>query len=85
MMNDAMAWRDRGACRGVDPRLFFPTENTVAINEAKKYCKSCEVKRECLEYSLLNGEYGIWGGTTERQRRNMRIPVTTFGKVEVRV
>ena len=31
------------------------------------------IKEECLAWALKNGErYGVWGGTTEQQRRRLQ-------------
>jgi WhiB family redox-sensing transcriptional regulator len=39
---------------------------------AKSICKGCPVKRECLEYALVNRERdGVWGGLGERERRRL--------------
>jgi len=36
-------------------------------------CKGCEVREQCLDYALANGEkFGIWGGLSERERRRLR-------------
>lgn len=67
-----LGWRDEGACRGVDPNLFFPVrgESTAA---AKAVCRECPVRQECLEWALANNEtHGIWGGASERERKRMR-------------
>ncbi len=41
--------------------------------EVKKICFECPYQRRCLEYALKNPELiGIWGGTTEYQRRRIR-------------
>ena len=35
-------------------------------------CRGCPVSAECLEWALeTRVRYGIWGGTTERERRRM--------------
>jgi hypothetical protein len=39
--------------------------------EAKAICAECPYKVRCLEYALKNHEQGIWGGTTERDRRRI--------------
>ena len=40
---------------------------------AKDICDVCPVKKECLQFALDTDEgEGIWGGTSERQRRRMR-------------
>lgn len=62
----------RAACQGVDPDLFFP-ERGASVVEAKKVCDSCPIQKECLEYALaVNEKHGIWGGTSERERRRIR-------------
>lgn len=69
---DSMWWQDFGACRGVDPSLFFP-EKGESASEAKEVCKGCIVREYCLEYAMVNGEkHGIWGGLSERERRRLR-------------
>jgi WhiB family redox-sensing transcriptional regulator len=36
-------------------------------------CRGCEVRQQCLDYALANGEkFGIWGGLSERERRRLR-------------
>jgi hypothetical protein len=40
--------------------------------EAKAICAECPYKIACLEYAIKYNELGIWGGTTENQRKNMR-------------
>lgn len=65
-------WQDLANCIGIDPDLFFP-ERGGSTKEAKKVCSECVVREECAEYALLNGErYGIWGATSERERRRLR-------------
>lgn len=71
-MTEERRWQERANCLGVDPDLFFP-ERGASTKEAKSVCGRCEVKGECLEYALSNGEkFGIWGGLSERERRRVR-------------
>lgn len=70
-------WRDFAACRDTDPDLFFPVGTTGAaleqIKSSKRICKTCEVRAECLQYALAtNQESGVWGGTSEDERRVLR-------------
>ncbi|MFB9626858.1 WhiB family transcriptional regulator [Nonomuraea helvata] len=66
------AWWGLAACVGMDPALFYPPQGG-SVREAKRICTSCPVRTECLAYGLAYGEiYGIWGGTTEDERRRMR-------------
>lgn len=68
-------WEARAACRDADPNIFFPEKGATkaAVREAKAVCRACPVKAECLAGALERREmYGIWGGTTETDRRKLR-------------
>lgn len=66
-----LAWRQRAACRGVDPDIFYPASDEEA-EAAKAICATCPVREACLEYALANRERdGVWGGATERERRRI--------------
>ena len=69
-------WRDHAACRSVDPDLFFPIGTSGAsllqIDEAKQICRTCPVCGPCLRRALDCGAVGVWGGTTEDERRKLR-------------
>ncbi|MET7849595.1 WhiB family transcriptional regulator [Streptomyces avermitilis] len=70
-------WRDSAACRTEDPDLFFPIGTTgpalLQIEEAKAVCHGCPVREPCLEWALDTGQdIGVWGGTTETQRRALK-------------
>ncbi|MET7694663.1 WhiB family transcriptional regulator [Streptomyces sp. NPDC005483] len=72
-------WQVRSACRGEDPELFFPIGDTgpslVQIEEAKEVCRYCVVVEPCLQWALESHEtHGIWGATTEAERRRLRRP-----------
>ena len=65
-------WQEHARCRGEDPDLFFPERGSPG-DSAKRVCVTCDVRLDCLEYALANGErYGIWGGLTERERTRLR-------------
>jgi WhiB family redox-sensing transcriptional regulator len=66
-----MPWKDKGACRTADTKLFYPGVGTNGA-EAKAICKSCPVMTECREWAIPNEKFGIWGGLSERERRNLR-------------
>jgi WhiB family redox-sensing transcriptional regulator len=66
-----LSWRQRAACRGVDPDIFYPSSDEEA-EEAKAICRVCPVRESCLEYAIINRERdGVWGGATERERRRI--------------
>lgn len=64
-------WIDKGACRGEPLETFFP--NTDVVTErAAELCGSA-VRTTCLAYALEDrNACGIWAGTTERDRRELR-------------
>lgn len=66
-----LVWRQRAACRGVDPDIFYPVSDEEA-DEAKAICRACTVREACLEWALTQRERdGVWGGATERERRRI--------------
>ena len=70
------------SCAATDPELFFAQENELEgsarrakyVNEraAKAICYECPLMGQCLEFALRNNDSGIWGGTTENERANIR-------------
>lgn len=70
--DDPSGWRDGALCAQTDPEAFFP-EKGGSPRDAKRVCRSCDVRSECLEYALERDErFGIWGGMTERERRHLK-------------
>jgi WhiB family redox-sensing transcriptional regulator len=68
----SLAWQGLARCLEVDPEIFFP-ERGGSSRAARAVCTQCEVRIECLKYALANREqFGIWGGTSERERRKLR-------------
>lgn len=65
-------WVKDAACIGSPARVFFPERGELS-QFAKDICAQCPVCEECLDYALRTCEkFGIWGGTSERERRAMR-------------
>lgn len=65
-------WYLRGLCRTMDPAMFFPGRGEPT-EPAKAVCAQCPVRAECLDYAMSTAQkYGIWGGTSERERRARR-------------
>jgi WhiB family transcriptional regulator, redox-sensing transcriptional regulator len=76
-------WREAAACRDADPELFFPIGTTGPalrqIREATRICRTCPAQTRCLAWALDHGVTdGVWGGTTEDQRRAIRSLSTTM-------
>jgi hypothetical protein len=66
------AWTTDALCAQVDPELFYP-ETGAPNRDAKRVCGGCNVRAECLAYAIAHRErFGVWGGTTERERRRLR-------------
>lgn len=64
-------WMADGNCRSQPPSLFFPSDG-VGVDAARRLCATCPVKSPCLEYALRNRiDHGVWGGTSERERRRI--------------
>lgn len=61
-------WPSLAACRTGDPDALFV--QGAEQNVAKRICRGCPVRYECLADALDNRiEFGVWGGMTERERR----------------
>ncbi len=76
-MTVRMNWRENAACRDADPDLFFPIgtagNSLRQADEAKRICRRCPAQNQCLAWALENGiTDGVWGGTTENERRAIR-------------
>lgn len=70
-METTTDWMDNGICRDHLPATFFPSDG-VGVEVAKRICATCPVVNTCLEYALENHiDHGVWGGTSERQRRRI--------------
>lgn len=79
------SWRDQGAaCAGRDDIDWFPIAEVRRfdavyrrkVRDAKAVCASCPVRQQCLDEALglaPGDDFGIWGGTTEAERRELRL------------
>ena len=64
-----LRWKADGACRWVDPDLFYPVSESDAA-PAKQVCSQCAVQARCLEFAVETREFeGVWGGLTGTERR----------------
>lgn len=67
-------WKLHAACRNLsDPDFMFPVGKASAQErEAKAVCHQCPVRKQCKTYALNNREeFGVWGGLSEADRRNI--------------
>ena len=74
-------WRAEAKCFGVDTSTFYAHTDKLTLGEnrmiadrvKKRYCDTCTVKDDCLEFALATNERdGIWGGMTEKERQSER-------------
>lgn len=63
--------------------LFFPAKNDNATRKAMlDYCQTCPVIHPCLEEAVRLRQRGIWGGTTDKDRRDLLNVVKATGMME---
>lgn len=66
------AWHADAACREHPELSWFPGMG-VPTAPAKAVCHTCPVQAECLADALEhNLTTGVWGGTSDRERRRLR-------------
>jgi WhiB family redox-sensing transcriptional regulator len=69
---DQAEWRHRRACKGKPSWMFFPARgDSKTLDAAKAVCATCPVSAQCLAANL-GQKVGVWGGTSENERRALR-------------
>ena len=76
---EAWSWKFEGLCTQVGADPFFPDhQGSVSSKLAQGLCKQCPVRQRCLDYAMdfergmgHSRRYGVWGGTTPRQRLDL--------------
>ena len=72
-------WQEEAACRDLPVDWFFPEAGANSWHDLRRavaVCETCPVIEDCLKYALTfeaRALPGIWGGTSENQRRAMLI------------
>lgn len=79
-------WRMHASCRSTGPDLFFPAGATGPaldqIEAAKSVCEQCPVQAPCLEFAIAtHQDSGVWGATSEEERRSLRRQRTRAARV----
>lgn len=60
-------------CAQSDPDEWFP-EKGGSTRWALSICRRCPLLEECREWAIEHNEpYGVWGGTTAKQRDLIRL------------
>jgi WhiB family redox-sensing transcriptional regulator len=68
-------WHPDAACKDMDVAKFFPTRYEMNNDEhraARRVCRGCPVRLECLEAGMVKYQSGIWGGSSDKERRRAR-------------
>lgn len=67
----AVSWRDEAACKGQPTEWFYSTKYAA---RALIVCNDCPVRHDCdTEAARTPEEFGVWGGSAIRLRRNMPV------------
>ena len=81
-------WVENAKCKDYETAWFFPDSREG--HGRKLFCNDCPVQEHCLAYALaMPGTEGIWGGTSERERRKLlrsrkadAIIISVFGRTD---
>lgn len=65
-------YADRPLDQWVD--MFFPSRGQ-SNREAREICAECPARDACADHGL-DERHGVWGGTSEKERRRLRRKVT---------
>ncbi len=71
------AWMHSALCRTEEhaphaQRWFPQSGDSTTAAWAKRVCADCPVQLQCLDHAIEAQElFGIWGGTSARQRKAM--------------
>ena len=69
--SESIEWMIFANCGDQEPSTFFPKDG-AGVDIAKRICMGCVVREDCLEYAIVTKQdYGVWGGTSERERRKI--------------
>lgn len=71
-----ISWQLEAACLDTGNEKYFadPNMEREKTAEAKKVCKTCDVRWRCLQFATNNEiMHGIWGGYTSTERKSYMI------------
>lgn len=71
-------WSEEAACAGMDPELFFPTNDEYIKPDApwRSVCPDCPVHELCEEFARKSKSVGVFNGKLFKQSGNSRIVLT---------
>lgn len=69
-------WSKEANCIGQPDEFFFPKKGRPGLEPPyREICNTCPVQRECLNYAVVHKEWGIWGGTTDKEREAITVEI----------
>lgn len=74
-MQDHQPWRTYGKCTTLKPKeadALFYLGRGKSPKAAKAFCDDCIVRKQCLFSAVYYKEVGIWAGTTDAEREDLR-------------
>lgn len=80
-------WRTNAACLGADPEMFTPLGRGLPAVDGFRMCRDCPVRTDCLEEALeidSGDDCGVWGGTSGKSRREIRMGRMTVAEAMAR-
>ena len=72
------SWRSQALCATDNPspehnaKWFTGRGHNQKLADAVAICEQCPVRLECLAFGVWE-KFGVWGGVSERARRNLRV------------
>lgn len=79
VVKDDEDWRNKAACLGHDPDLWFTPQGSPEMVDAKNICATCPVRNMCLNTALDIPEpddWGVLGGLDKAERGRLRRKAT---------
>jgi WhiB family redox-sensing transcriptional regulator len=68
-------WRERAACLGSDPEVFYPLDHRHGAAQARLICAGCPVRELCLAEVMSSEDpalrWGVVGGLTPAERSGL--------------
>jgi WhiB family redox-sensing transcriptional regulator len=72
-------WRERAACSGTDPEVFYPVGTGsriyAEVAAAKRVCAACLVREMCLAEAMASEDpamrWGVVGGLSAAERSEL--------------
>ncbi len=74
-------------CAQTGGDFWFPEKGdsrSYEIIYARNICNNCIHQSECAEWGIHNERYGIWGGLTEWDRKQLRRKAPSYPLEEAR-